>query len=120
MASHEICDTTVVSPRAVWCWVQAAGHHAMEHLHRELAAVARGDEPTPEPLTAEVATLPWALGADGVMVPFRPDAGAPRGKSRWREVKVGVLARLRPHHTRTGQRVTRLAQRRLVAVLGDM
>jgi hypothetical protein len=110
----------VVSPRAVWCWVQAAGHQAMEHLHRELAAVARGDEPTPEPLTAEVAALPLALGADGVMVPFRPDAGAPRGKIRWREVKVGVLARIGQHRTRTGQVVTRLTQRRLVAVLGDI
>jgi hypothetical protein len=110
----------VVSPRAVWCWVQAAGHQAMEHLHGELAAVTRGDEPTPEPLTAEVAALPLALGADGVMVPFRPDAGAPQGKIRWREVKVGVLARRGQHRTRTGQVVTRLTQRRLVAVLGDI
>ena len=108
-----------VSPRAVWCWVQAAGHQAMEHLQADLAAVARGDEPTPEPLTAEQAALPLALGADGVMVPFRPEAGAPRGKIRWREVKVGVLARLGQHRTRTGQRVTRLQHRRLVAVLGD-
>ena len=110
----------VVSLCAVWCWVQAAGHQAMEHLHGELAAVTRGDEPTPEPLTAEVAALPLALGADGVMVPFRPDAGAPQGKIRWREVKVGVLARIGQHRTRTGQVVTRLTQRRLVAVLGDI
>jgi hypothetical protein len=54
------------------------------------------------------------------MVPLRPDAGAPRGKIRWREVKVGVLARRGPHRTRTGQVVTRLTQRRLVAVLGDI
>ena len=110
----------VVSPRAVWWGGQAAGHQALEHLHRELAAVARGDEPTPEPLTAEVAALPLALGADGVMVPFRPDAGAPQGKIRWREVKVGVLARIGQHRTRTGQVVTRLRQRRLGAVLGDI
>jgi hypothetical protein len=110
----------VVSPRAVWCWGQTAGHQAMEHLHGELAAVTRGDEPTPEPLTAEVAALPLALGADGVMVPFRPDAGAPQGKIRWREVKVGVLARIGQHRTRPGQVVTRLTQRRLVAVLGDI
>ena len=44
----------------------------------------------------------------------------PRGKIRWREVKVGVLARLGQHRTRTGQCVTRLQQRRLVAVLGDI
>jgi hypothetical protein len=111
---------SVVSPRALWCWVQAAGHQAMEPLQEELAAVARGHEPTPEPLTAAQVALPLVLGADGVMVPFRPDAGAPRGKIRWREVKVGVLARIGQHRTRTGQVVTRLTQRRLVAVLGDI
>ena len=110
----------VVSPRAVWCWVQAAGHQAMEDLQEDLAAVARGDEPTPEPLPAAQAALPWALGADGVMVPLRPDAGRPRGKIRGREVKVGVLARLGQHRTRTGQVVTRLQPRRLVAVVGDI
>lgn len=110
----------VVSPRAVWCWVQAAGQQAMERLQEELAAVAQGLELTPEPLTAAQVVLPLALGADGVMVPFRPDAGAPCGKIRWREVKVGVLARVGQHRTRTGQVVTRLAQRRLVAVLGDI
>jgi len=111
---------SVVSPRAVWCWVQAAGHQAMAHLQEDLAAVAQGHEPTPEPLTAAQAALPLALGADGVMVPLRPHAGAPRGKLRWREVKVGVLARLGQHRTRTGQSVTRLQHRRLVAVLGDI
>jgi hypothetical protein len=110
----------VVSPRAVWCWVQAAGHRAMEHLQAELAAVAEGHGPPPEPLTAEAAALPLALGADGVMVPFRPEGGKPSGKLRWREIKVGVLARLGQHRTRTGHIVTRLAQRRLVAVLGDI
>ena len=109
-----------ISPRAVWCWVQAAGHRAMAHLQAHLDAVARGHLPTPEPLAATQAALPFALGADGVMVPFRPEAGAPTGKTRWREIKVGVLARLGQHRTRTGQVVTRLAYRRLVAVLGDI
>jgi len=110
----------VVSPRAVWCWVQAAGRQAMAHLQEDLAAVARSDEPLPEPLTAAQAAVPLALGADGVMVPFRPEAGMPWGKIRWREVKVGVLARLGQHRTRTGQVVTRLQHRRLVAVLGTL
>ena len=109
-----------VSPRAVWCWVQAAGHRAMEHLQEHLEAVARGDLPPPEPLAAEQAALPLALGADGVMGPFRPEGGKPRGKIRWREIKVGVLARLGQHRTRLGQVVTRLQHRRLVAVLGDI
>ncbi len=110
----------VVSPHAVWCWVQAAGHQAMALLQDELTAVDTGHEPTPEPLTAAQAALPLALGADGVMVPFRPEGGTPRGQIRWREIKVGVLARVGQHRTRTGHLVTRLHQRRLVAVLGDI
>ena len=109
-----------VSARTVWEWVQAAGTRAMAHLQEELAVAAQGHEPLPEPLTADLLALPLALGADGVMVPFRPEGGKPRGKIRWREIKVGVLARLGQHRTRTGQVVTRLVQRRLVAVLGDI
>jgi hypothetical protein len=108
----------VVSPRAVWGWVQAAGHQAMGPLQADLPAVAQGHGPLPEALTAEEATLPLARGADGVMGPCRPKAGAPRGKIRWREGKVGVLARLGQHRPRTGQSVPRLQHRRLVAVCG--
>jgi hypothetical protein len=110
----------VVSARAVWEWVQAAGRHAMALLQEELDTAAKGHAPLREPLAAEHAALPLALGADGVMVPCRPAGGAARGKIRWREIKVGVLARLGQHRTRTGQVVTRLVQRRLVAVLGDI
>ena len=92
----------------------------MALLQEDLEAVARGDALPQEALAAELAALPLALGADGVMVPFRPTGGAPTGKIRWREIEVGVLARLGQHRTRTGQVVTRLVQRRLVAVLGDI
>jgi hypothetical protein len=47
-------------------------------------------------------------------------AGTPTGKTRWREIKVGVLACMGQHRTRLGQVVTRLYHRRLVAVLGDL
>ena len=110
----------VVSPRAVWCWVQAAGHQAMTQLQADLDAVAKEDVPLPEPLTTELAAAPLLMGADGVMVPFRPEGGHPRGKTAWHEVKVGVLARLGRHTTRTGTVVARLHQRRLVAVFGDI
>jgi len=53
-------------------------------------------------------------------VPFRPTGGAPTGNIRWRDIKVGVLARLGQHRTRLGHVVTRLQHRRLVAVLGDI
>jgi len=109
-----------VSPRAVWEWVQAAGQRAMEQLQAQLQAAAEGSLPPEEPLAAEVAAMPLALGADGVMVPFRPEGGQPRGKTAWHEVKVGILARLGRHRTRTGEIVARLHQRRLVAVFGDI
>jgi hypothetical protein len=65
------------------------------------------------------AALPLLIGADGVMVPFRPDGGKPKGKAAWREVKVAILARLGQHTTRKGEKVPRLLLRRWVAVLGD-
>jgi hypothetical protein len=110
----------VVSPRAVWAWGQTAGQRAMEQLHGQLQAAAEGHQPPEEPRAAEVAAMPLALGADGVMVPFRPEGGQPRGKTAWHEVKVGVLARLGHHRTRTGRVVARLHQRRLVAVFGSI
>jgi hypothetical protein len=53
-------------------------------------------------------------------VPLRPTAGQAVGKTRWSEIKVGVLARLRRHHTRIGWVVVTLYQSRLIAVLGDI
>lgn len=107
-----------VSAQAVWEWVQAAGRRAMAQLHEQLQAVAQGHLPTEEPLPAQLEAAPLLLGAEGVMVPFRPEGGQPRGKTAWHEVKVGVLARLGHHRTRTGKVVARLHQRRLVALLG--
>jgi hypothetical protein len=110
----------LVSPRALWCWVQAAGCRAMDTLRAQLEAVAQGDLPGEEPVEATLRSVPLIIGADGVMVPFRPQGGQPTGKTSWREIKVGVLARLGQHRTRTGKVVSRLHQRRVVAVLGDI
>ena len=92
----------------------------MAQFDQQLQATAAGHLPPAEPLAAKVAAMPLALGADGVMVPFRPEGGQPRGKPAWHEVNVGVLARLGHHRTRTGKVVARLHQRRLVAVWGDI
>src|SRR6266851_6750785 len=109
-----------VSPQAGWGWVQAAGQQAMETLQEHVQALAQGNRPEPEALAADLAAAPLVVGADGVMVPCRPTGGQPTGKTRWHEVKVGVLARVGQHRTRTGKVITRLHQRRLVAVLGDI
>ncbi len=92
----------------------------MARLHNQLDALERGEAPEPEALAEGLEEMPLALSADGVMVPFRPHLKDGKGKTQWREVKVGVLARLGSHTTRTGQLVTRLYHRRLVAMLGEI
>lgn len=96
----------------VWTWVQQVGQQVMAQLADELAALAAGTLPPAESLAAELAALPLVIGADGVMVPFRPQPGTPTGKTRWREIKVAILARLGERLTRQGKRVTHLCQRR--------
>jgi hypothetical protein len=110
----------VISPGSIWNWVQQVGGEAMAQLTSQLQALEAGELPETEEIEAEVAQLPLLIGADGVMVPFRPKGGQPKGRAVWREVKVGILARLGRRVTRTGQPVTQLQRRRLVAVLGDI
>ena len=110
----------LVSPGSIWNWVQDAGQAAMTRLDQELEALKRAELPQEAEIEATVAALPLLIGADGVMVPFRPVAGRPQGRTVWREVKVGVLARLSSRLTRTGKQTAQLVQRRLVAVLGSV
>jgi hypothetical protein len=79
-----------ISPQAIGGWVQAAGPQAMDTLQEDWDALAQGALPAPEALAADLAAAPLVLGADGVMVPFRPTGGQPTGKTRWHEIKVGV------------------------------
>lgn len=108
-----------VSHGAIWDWVQWAGKDAMNRLEQELAHLSEG-LPDVEDLSATLRQLPLVLGGDGVMVPFRPHAGSAEGKNVWREVKVGIVARVGQRVTRTGRTVSVLARRRLVAVLGTI
>src|SRR5256884_5666451 len=101
----------------LWGWVQQVGQRAMVQLEGELGALAAGEPPGVEPLTVELEALPLVIGADGVMVPFRPHPRMAKGKTRWREIKVAILARLGARLSHPGTRVSRLCQRRLVAVL---
>ena len=54
-----------------------------------------------------------------MMVPFRPQAGTAKGKTKWREVKVAIFARLDRLPTRAGKPVAGLHRHRVAAVLGD-
>ena len=109
-----------VCGKSIWSWVQESGTKALVRLNAQLAALATGSVPDEEAMLAATKSLPLLIGTDGVMVPLRPQAGTPKGKTVWREVKVGILARLGHRVTQAGKPVTELTQRRLVAVLGDI
>lgn len=106
-----------VSPMTIWKWVQDAGRRAMEHVEKELEAVAEGKIPSLEKMSDACKQMAMVMGADGVMVPFRPNEKSPKGKTAWREVKVGIVARLE-RYISNGQEATRLVQRRVTACLG--
>jgi hypothetical protein len=109
-----------VSRGAVWHWTQDVGPQAMTRLNDELEKLAAGQSPTVEALDEKTAAHPLLVGADGVMVPFRPAGGQPKGRTVWREIKLAILARLGRRSTCSGPVVPRLEHRRLVAVLGDL
>jgi len=104
-----------VSSTAVWHWVQNAGQKAIDLLNSQLAELDAGQLPQMESLDEAIGMLPLLIGADGVMVPFRPEGG--KGRTVWQEVKVAVLARL---GRRSKSDAPQLRQRRLVAVLGSI
>ena len=58
----------------------------MAQLQAQLQAVTQGHLPTEEPLPVQWEAAPLLMGADGVMVAFRPEGGQPRGKTAWHEV----------------------------------
>jgi len=105
-----------VSGKTVWQWVQERGKMAMEQLDAQLAALEARELPEIEVKDTALKALSLLIGSDGVMVPFRPNGGSPEGKIKWREVKVGILARLGKRANGAKQ----LVQRRLVAFLGPV
>jgi hypothetical protein len=109
-----------VSANTLWNWVQAKGKQAEAELNSQLQQQAFGENIQLESLEETVAALPLAIGADGVMVPFRSMPHTPNGKTKWQEIKVGVLARLGQRQTQAGEDRPQLLHRRVVAVLGTI
>lgn len=109
-----------MSDATVWQWVQQFGRQAMQQLNGELDNLSQGIEPALEVSDPTLANLPLVMASDGVSVPFRDQAGTPKGKIRFQEIKIALVARLQSVQTRSAQTKTRLEQRRLVAVLGDI
>ena len=108
-----------ISSGAIWNWTQDAGQRAIIRLENELSAFEEG---VLEAINIEetLQKLALLIGGDGVMVPFRPHTGSPKGKTAWREVKVGIFARLGQRVTKKGKTVSVLVHRHLVAVLGNI
>ena len=109
-----------LSATTIWNWVQSAGQRAMEQLEEELELLASGMEPAEEKLSLLEKQMPLIIGADGVMVPIRPQEKSPKGQTSWREVKVAILARLQQRLNSKGKPISQLHHRRLVAVLGHI
>ena len=109
-----------VSDDSLWQWVQQYGKQSTHNWEAAVEDWRKGHSPPVEDLSEALAAMPLLIAADGVTVPLRPQVGSPKGKTRWREVKVAILARLSHRVNQNGKQVTRLQQRRLVAVLGDM
>ena len=80
---------SIVSPQAVWGWVQAAGQASVETLQKHLHALAQGDLQRGA-LGAGWSAAPLVLGADWVLVPFRRTGGQPTGEPNGRGQSRGV------------------------------
>lgn len=109
-----------VSPNSIWNWVQWSGEMAQKRLLEAIEEFTADETSVGANLPVLWEKLILAVGADGVMVPFRPNGSDPKGKTRWREVKVGIVAWLQEKTTASGRRVMRPVQRQVVAVLGDI
>lgn len=109
-----------VSDATLWNWVQVMGTQAHNQIETELQNFGNGSIIEPDVLDPNLSKMPLIIAADGVTVPFRSQENTPKGKIVWREIKVALLTRLGQHQTTSGKTITRLHQRRLVAVLGDI
>ncbi|MEO1404801.1 MAG: ISKra4 family transposase, partial [Cyanobacteria bacterium J06635_1] len=109
-----------VSASSLWNWVERRGQAALSELSEQLDEAQSGQSIEPETLAECLRDLPLLMGADGVMVPMRPHPQTPKGKTRWKEVKVAILARLGKRQKRSGESVPQLLHRRVVAVLGNL
>ena len=110
----KVCSTSI------WEWVQIYGNKAVSKLEGELKLLSEGQFPNRAEMDEKVSKLLMAIEGDGVMVPFRPNGGSPEGKARWREVKVGIFARLGRKLTKKGREVKVVVRKRVVAVLGTI
>lgn len=114
-----ICGLEVPT-KTLYNWCRYFGSIAYNRCLWELHCLERGLLGTQENMSQELLALPLVIGGDGVMIPTRPYGGSPKGKTVWREVKVGMFARIKQLAKNNGSKVSRIVHKRLVAVLGDI
>lgn len=68
-----------VSSTSIWNWVQVAGELATQDIQQKIDALSEGT--LPESVLEDFEKSLLAIGADGVMVPFRPNGGSSSGKT---------------------------------------
>ena len=93
-----------VSPQAVWGWVHAAGHRALETLQEPWHAWAQGTLPVPEALAADLAAAPLASkrAIESGVIPGQKASGAvcptaPLGTKRASSVRSSVERQISRH-----------------------
>ena len=108
-----------VCPMTIWNWVQEAGFKGRDDREEKIHAFEAGERPEEELIEPEIADMPMVIGGDGVLVPFRPYEATPEGETTWYQVNVGVVTRVANTTNQSGQPISKLVRRRLVAVLED-
>ena len=109
-----------VSDSTLWNWVQQVGRQAAAQMDEQLKAYENTATVDADELDAQLQSLCLAISADGVMAPFRPHPKTPAGKTVYKEVKIGLFARLHTYINTKGKQVTRLLHRRVVAHMGEI
>ena len=84
----------------IWDWVQEAVQSAIDTLDDQLDSLTQAKPVAVESMDSSIEQLPLLIGADGVMAPFRREKGSPKGATLCREVKVALVARIRPRCTK--------------------
>lgn len=116
----EIVAKLSIPAKTIYNWCQHFGSLAYNENQWELHCQEQGLKGFQESISEDILSLPLVIGGDGVMVPFRPNEGNAKGSIVWKEVKVGVFSRIKTSVNKQGEKISKLVQRRLVAVLGNI
>jgi len=105
-----------VCPKTIWNWCQVFGKKVEEKIKCEILLLESKIGLAVEKISDKFLALPLVIGADGVFIPMRPKEKSPNGKIEWKEVKIGIFARMKTYIAKDGEKKSRIVHKRLVAV----